>query len=103
MITMSSLPVFSSTVSTTALNISSALTTSIVRTNGGFSMEVSPVISTTSAPLCAATFAMAYPILPVEWLVIYLTGSIASFVGPAVTTTLLPVISFSNLISLKIC
>ena len=46
---------------------------------------------------------MAYPIFPVEWLEIKRTGSIASIVGPAVTNTCIPSISFLCAISFKIC
>ena len=52
--------------------------------------EVSPVINVTLAPILYATSAIAYPILPLERLVINLTGSIYSFVGPAVTIIFTP-------------
>jgi hypothetical protein len=65
--------------------ISSAETTSTRRTPGGVSKATGPLTSTTSAPRAASCAATAYPILPVEWLEMNLTGSIASTVGPAVT------------------
>ena len=49
-----------------------------------------------------AFLASAKPIFPVERLDINLTGSIVSLVGPAVTHTLSPFISFSCASSLKI-
>ena len=45
-----------------------------------------PVIKTTLPPLFLAISARAYPILPLEKFVIYLTGSSGSIVGPAVIT-----------------
>ena len=54
-----------------------------------------PDIKVTSAPLAAATLAIAYPILPLDLFVKYLTGSILSIVGPAVIIIFLPTKSFS--------
>ena len=50
--------------------------------------------SVTSAPRSIQALATAQPILPVEWLVMYRTGSIGSQVAPAETTTFIPCISF---------
>ena len=56
-----------------------------------------------SLDLKAAARAMARPILPLEWLVINLTGSMDSLVAPAVTKIFLPDRSFSKAVSLRIC
>ena len=53
-------------------------------------MAVGPETRVTSAPRSIAILAMAQPIFPVEWLVRYRTGSMASWVGPAVTSTFFP-------------
>ena len=45
-------------------------------------------MSVTSAPLSLRASAIAKPILPEERFVTYLTGSITSTVGPAVTKAL---------------
>ena len=49
-----------------------------------------PDLLKTVAPRSRHASASAYPILPLEWLVSERTGSSASTVGPAVTTTRLP-------------
>ena len=82
--------------------MSSALSTGTTSTKSGGSKETGPDTSVTCAPRCIATLASAYPILPVERLEIKRTGSIASTVGPAVTSTFLPSRSFSKRISRKI-
>ncbi len=53
-------------------------------------MDTGPAISVTRAPRTAARSATRKPIVPEERLLRYRTGSIASLVGPAVTTTLTP-------------
>ena len=68
--------------------------------NGGGSMAVFPLTIVTSAPLSIAALASAYPILPLEWFEMNLTGSTDSLVGPAVTRTFFPARSFSKAISL---
>ena len=62
----------------------------IIFTFLGGSKFVGPETKITSAPLSLASFAIAYPILPVDLLVIYLTGSIGAIVGPALTSTFFP-------------
>ena len=52
--------------------------------------ETGPAISVTRAPAWAAAAAMAKPCLPDERLAITRTGSIGSWVGPAVIRTCLP-------------
>ena len=49
-----------------------------------FNLE-GPDISVVLTPIFANEFAISYPCLPLELFVINLTGSIYSFVGPAVT------------------
>ena len=56
---------------------------------GGFKF-VGPDTKTTSAPLSLASWAIAYPIFPVDLFVIYLTGSIGAIVGPALISTFFP-------------
>ena len=85
----------------TSSYISSADNTFTTLANiGGFN-EDGPVIRVTSAPLMMHSLAKAYPIFPVEWFDINLTGSKASLVGPAVTITFLPFISLFLAISCK--
>src|SRR5436190_20973688 len=55
---------------------------------GGRAMLAGPEIRVTSCPATRAASATAYPIFPEERLLIKRTGSIASRVGPAVTTNL---------------
>jgi hypothetical protein len=55
-----------------------------------------PATRVTSAPASRAARAMAKPILPLEWLVMPRTGSIASKVGPAVTSTCWPTRVFGD-------
>ena len=45
-----------------------------------------PDINVVSTPNFASELAISYPCLPLELFVINLTGSIYSFVGPAVTS-----------------
>ena len=85
----------------TALYISSAETISTILTNGTGSRLTFPDISVTSAPRSIAILAIAYPIFPVELLDKNLTGSNFSLVGPAVTVSLIPAISLSLAIVLK--
>ena len=47
-----------------------------------------PDINVVSTPNFANELAISYPCLPLELFVINLTGSIYSFVGPAVTSAL---------------
>src|SRR5205809_4951582 len=54
----------------------------------GRAILAGPEISLTSCPATSAASAIAYPILPDERLLMKRTGSIASRVGPAVTTNL---------------
>lgn len=65
-------------------------------------MLVLPLTSVTSAPRSIALHAAAYPIFPVEWFVINLTGSIDSEVAPAVTSTFFPLRSFLHAVSFRI-
>ena len=74
----------------TSAYISSALATSVRSTPGGVGSAVGPLTSDTRAPSRAAAAATAYPIFPVLWLVRKRTGSRASRVGPAVTSTSTP-------------
>ena len=76
--------------------------TSTSFTNGTGAILTFPDIRVTSAPLSIASFAIAYPIFPVELFDIKRTGSIISLVGPAVTQTFIPFISFFFAISLNI-
>jgi hypothetical protein len=70
--------------------MSAALRTSSRSTPAGVARQVGPETSCTCAPASAAARAMAWPILPELRLVMPRTGSIASKVGPAVTSTRLP-------------
>ena len=74
----------------TAACICSADCTSTRRTPSGVGRWTGPATSVTSAPASRAARAIAKPILPDEWLVMPRTASIASKVGPAVTSTWWP-------------
>src|SRR5690606_36981423 len=74
----------------TASCISAAVVTRSTVTPGGESSAVGPLTNVTRAPRCAASRAIAYPIFPEDRLLRYRTGSTASRVGPAVTSTCLP-------------
>ena len=74
----------------TAVAISPALSTSMRRTRGGVGKCTGPATSVTSAPRRAASAASAKPIFPDERLPRKRTGSSASKVGPAVTSTRCP-------------
>ena len=73
--------------------ISSAETTLVVFMLCSISISEGPNTKCTCAPLLKSSSAMATPILPLEWFPMNLTGSIASWVGPAVTNALIPVSS----------
>ena len=72
--------------SSTASRISATVAACLISTPAGLCRAVGAVTRITFAPRSRATWAMAYPILPVERLVITLTGSIGSCVPPALTT-----------------
>ena len=74
----------------TAVCISAAVSTSRRSTPAGVASWTGPDTNSTFAPASAAAAASAKPILPLERLVKYRTGSIGSRVGPAVTITRLP-------------
>ena len=74
----------------TAACICTALCTSMRVTPAGVGRCTGPATSVTSAPASAAARAMANPILPLDRLVMPRTGSSASKVGPAVTSTCRP-------------
>ena len=76
--------------STAAACMSRADCTSMRCTPRGVGRCTGPATSVTSAPASRAARAMAKPILPLLWLVMPRTGSMASKVGPAVTTTRWP-------------
>ena len=75
--------------------ISSADFISTLFIKSGTNSSDGPITKVTLAPLYAAIFAISTPIFPVELFEIYLTGSIASLVGPALTQTFFPAKSFS--------
>ena len=68
--------------------ISFAVSTLIKFTPVTGSKFVSPEIKVVSKPLSLNDLAISYPCLPLDLLVINLTGSIYSRVGPAVTSAL---------------
>src|SRR3990172_2434371 len=68
----------------------SVLSTRWISIPGGAASVVGPEISSTSAPRAKAASARAYPMRPLDRLVMTRTGSSASRVGPAVTTTSFP-------------
>ena len=75
----------------TASYISSVLSTLHTSSNMlGIFIDTLPHTKYTLAPLLFATFPISYPILPDELFVINLTGSIASFVPPKVTSIFFP-------------
>ncbi len=78
----------------TASNICCALTTSMRVTPRGVARCTGPATSVTIAPASAAARASAKPIFPLDRLVMPRTGSIASKVGPAVSSTFLPSSAF---------
>ncbi len=82
------------TCESTAAAISAALFTSIRVTPAGVHCAVGPDTRVTLAPASAHACASENPILPELKLVIARTGSIASTVGPAVSSTRLPARSF---------
>ncbi len=63
-------------------------------TPAGVASDVGPATIVTFAPASAAACASAKPILPELVLVMLRTGSIASTVGPAVSSTRLPFSTF---------
>ncbi|MBA4389260.1 MAG: hypothetical protein C0404_14905 [Verrucomicrobia bacterium] len=73
----------------TAASISAAATTCTILTPAGRARLTGPDTRVTLCPRRAAAAAIAYPIRPEERLLRNLTGSIASLVGPAVTTILM--------------
>ena len=75
---------------TTASYMSAAETTGTTATPSGGASETGPETRVTAAPRLRAAAASSYPIRPVEWLVTNRTGSIASRVGPAVTSRRTP-------------
>ena len=76
--------------------ISSAVSTRTTFNDLGGGVDVGPHTTVTSAPRRRACVASAKPIRPVDRLEMYLTGSIASRVGPAVTRTRTPARSFGR-------
>ena len=82
------------TAANTAARMSSALCTSTRVTPAGVASATGPAIAVTPAPTSAQACASAKPILPELELVKPRTGSSASKVGPAVSTTRLPASNF---------
>ena len=76
--------------SNTVSLISRAVLTLHRVTPRGVFREEGPLTRITSAPRSAAALARAYPIFPLDRLVMNRTGSIGSSVGPAVTRILIP-------------
>ena len=72
-----------------ALNISSAVSTFIKLISSLISNFVGPEIRVVSKPFLDNDFAISYPCLPLDLLVINLIGSKYSLVGPAVTNALI--------------
>src|SRR6202021_3922402 len=70
-----------------APRISAAVTTGTISTPVGQVSAVGALIRITLAPRAFAAVAIAYPIRPLDRFPINLTGSIASLVPPAVTST----------------
>ena len=79
-----------------ASNISCALVTCTILTSLRSSKAVGPATKVTLAPSALAALAIAYPCLPLEWLLKKRTGSKASCVGPAETKTFFPFNVCSN-------
>ena len=74
----------------TASRISCAVRTRTTSTRSGAGSDTGAEISVTAPPRFAASRASAKPILPLERLLMYRTGSIGSCVPPAVTITRAP-------------
>jgi hypothetical protein len=76
--------------SDTAALMSMAVLTGITSAPGGHGSSVGPATRVTFAPRRVAAAAIAYPIRPDDRLPMNLTGSIGSWVPPAVTSILVP-------------